>query len=294
MDSVIKYLLCRPRGGLNDTLCQIEHCWSYCEKYKRILIIDTKRSGIFVDFSELFMNNTDSVTHFKLTEDILSEINNLDCQIKEINGKIDTYQSEFKKGLNYVLAKTEIKLTFDFDKDHNHKLLIYEQCGGGTNSLNLLNRLKLSTNLKNKFLENKIDDKYQSIHVRNTDYKTNYEKLLYELKEHLKGENVLVCSDDIEVIEESKKILYQSKIISKTSNDFSDKGKPLHSTINNYSQEQKMIITTNSIIDLLLLASSERIHYSNLSNYNFYVLSGFTKLAVLLSENKNILKNLIS
>ena len=53
----MKYLLCRPRGGLNDTLNQIELCWRYSEIYNRILIIDTEyliSTGISVKFSSLF------------------------------------------------------------------------------------------------------------------------------------------------------------------------------------------------------------------------------------------------
>jgi hypothetical protein len=49
-----RYLLCRPHGGLNDTLCQIEKCWKYALKSDRVLIIDTRNSGLHADFSEYF------------------------------------------------------------------------------------------------------------------------------------------------------------------------------------------------------------------------------------------------
>lgn len=292
MGSNLKYLLCRPRGGLNDTLCQIETCWSYCEKYNRILIIDTTKSGLFVDFSELFISKNSNFK-FQIDKEILTTLNSIDCQFPEINGRIDKYISDFEKGRNYVLRGTNIQLTFNFEKDYKERLLVLEQCGGGVSSLNLLRRLKLSDRLKSEFLKNRIEGSYKSIHVRNTDYRTDYRRLLSDLKQELKNETVLVCSDDHRVIEESIKILSESIIISKTSNDFVTKGKPLHSPLNNYSNEQKLIVSQNSIIDLLLLASSEKIYYSNLENYSFYVLSGFTKLALLLNNNKNIIQELL-
>ena len=49
-----KYLLCRPRGGLNDTLTQISLCLDYAFKFKRHLIIDTMRSGILDRFDNYF------------------------------------------------------------------------------------------------------------------------------------------------------------------------------------------------------------------------------------------------
>jgi hypothetical protein len=290
---MMKYLLCRPRGGLNDTLCQIEACWSYCEKYNRRLIIDTKRSGIFVDLSELFVNTSENEFIFNLPNELIEELNKLSCQIKVIEKKIDIYKCEYEKENNYVESTTREKLTFDFSIDHKENLLLHEQCGGGTDSINLLKRLKLTDELKKKFNHCKIEGAYKSIHIRNTDYKTNHISLLNELKEELSGQKVLVCSDNQNVVEDAKTILSESDIISKTKNNFSEVGKPLHSTHNNYTYEQKKLLTENSIIDLLLLANSEKIYYSNLSGFNFVKLSGFTKLSILLNQHKDTLNKLI-
>lgn len=298
----MKYLLCRPKGGLNDTLCQIEKCWKYCEKNDRILIVDTTKSGIFINFSELFEQKNKSKFIFEINESLIIKLNKLNCQIKELNGNISNYTSEYLKNENYILKKIGnenkskecIKLTFDFTKNHDEDLIIHEQCGGGTESLELLEKLKLSENIRSLFKKNKIDGDYKSIHVRNTDYKTEYKSLLENLKEILKDEKVLVCSDDYSVIEDSIKILNKSVIITKTSNIFSKSGNPLHSTYNNYTIEEKRQITENSIIDLLLLSKSKKIYYSILSGYDFFKLSGFTKLALLLNEKNHIVDGLLN
>ena len=55
-----RLLLCRPQGGLNDMLCQIEICCAYGEAYDRTTIIDTDyRHSPF--FRDTFANYFDSL-----------------------------------------------------------------------------------------------------------------------------------------------------------------------------------------------------------------------------------------
>ncbi|MDR1911169.1 MAG: hypothetical protein LBQ52_02325 [Helicobacteraceae bacterium] len=49
-----KYIFCRPRGGLNDILCQIDICILYAIDYRRVLYIDTSRSAFLDDFDRYF------------------------------------------------------------------------------------------------------------------------------------------------------------------------------------------------------------------------------------------------
>jgi hypothetical protein len=80
------FLLCRPHGGLNDTFCQIEKCWRYAEKFGRTLIIDTRKSCLFGEFSDFF---TPANTRIKVetnTTKIDAAINSLHCYPPLING----------------------------------------------------------------------------------------------------------------------------------------------------------------------------------------------------------------
>ena len=40
-----RLLLCRPQGGLNDMLCQVEACCRYGERSGRSVIVDTNYAG---------------------------------------------------------------------------------------------------------------------------------------------------------------------------------------------------------------------------------------------------------
>ncbi len=49
-----RFLVCRPRGGFNDTLTQIEKTRRYAIEYGRTLVLDTTRSGLGCRLDRLF------------------------------------------------------------------------------------------------------------------------------------------------------------------------------------------------------------------------------------------------
>ncbi|MCP5000226.1 MAG: hypothetical protein GY933_16185 [Hyphomicrobiales bacterium] len=84
-----KYLLCRPKGGLNDTLCQIERCWQYAEQHHRTLIVDTTRSCFAGEFSNFFepTEASDKIV-FAQTDELLGVLNNASCFPPEVEGNL--------------------------------------------------------------------------------------------------------------------------------------------------------------------------------------------------------------
>ena len=51
----MKYLLCRPGGGLNDNLCVIQKCIEYSKRFNRILLIDTNYNNTYkFNFCDVF------------------------------------------------------------------------------------------------------------------------------------------------------------------------------------------------------------------------------------------------
>ena len=107
------YLLCRPRGGLNDTLCMIEMCWRYAEKFDRQLIIDTKNSALFEDFDKYFrfIDKTVAVTG-SISDALLQHLNTLPCNPKALEGRVDTYRTVFIHGKGFCDEKTDFNLRF--------------------------------------------------------------------------------------------------------------------------------------------------------------------------------------
>ena len=288
-----KFLLCRPIGGLNDTLCQIEKCWRYAEKFGRTLIIDTLNSGLLAEFSEFFSpRNSLTKVHFSLSEKQLCFLDSLTCFPHFAQEKLRTYFAVYSIDVkNYVDRDTSELLTFNFDKNYDELVLIHEQCGGGDLSFYLLNRISISENIRPIVLDRiqHLDHDYLAIHVRNTDYRTQYKDLFRDVYPSVNNKSLLICSDDAEVISHAKNFFTLSNVL--TSSQTPQTGnKPLHLSTTHSDDEQRKKATINSIIDLIALGRSTQLYFANVTAGHS---SGFSRLAMYLCQNKNIIDALL-
>lgn len=288
-----KFLLCRPRGGLNDALCQIEQCWRYAEKFGRTLIIDTLNSGLLAEFSEFF-SPRDSLTkvHFSLSEEQLCFLNTLTCFPHSIQRKLNTYFAVYSKDLgNYMDKETSEMLTFNFDKNYDELVLIHEQCGGGSLSFDLLNRISISENIRPIVLDRiqHLGHEYLAIHVRNTDYQTQYKDLFLDIYPSVTNKPLLICSDDAEVISHAKNFFTLSNVLTNSQSPQTG-NKPLHLSSTHSDDAQRKKATINSIIDLIALGRSTKLYFANVTAGH---ASGFSRLAMHLCQNKNVIDALL-
>ncbi|PPC88319.1 MAG: hypothetical protein CTY31_03855 [Hyphomicrobium sp.] len=88
-----KYVLCRPRGGLNDILCEIERCWAYSEKYNRTLVVDTTKSGFRDDLSKYFeVKDQRAPVVLSLDTDLINAFNKMTAYPPALAGQIKNYE----------------------------------------------------------------------------------------------------------------------------------------------------------------------------------------------------------
>jgi hypothetical protein len=291
--SGLRYLLCRPRGGLNDTLCQIERCWRYAEKYQRILVIDTRNSGLMGNFFDYFSVSKSSIpVRDFFVDDELDGFNQETCLPKCYAGKLEGVGAYFlNPEKNYVDKDHGESITFDFDSDHGEAILIHEQSGGGTLSFSCLQRLHLTEYVCGEALKafEGLPKSYEAIHIRNTDYRSNYKYYFTKLKEKFKGKTVLVCSDDGGVIEYAKIFFADAKILS-FSNGKNINGIPLHLKENYANNEDRKKATIDAIIDLLMLGGAKVFYYIGGKHGH---PSGYSVLAAYLCNNKGVLRSLL-
>jgi hypothetical protein len=67
-----RWVLYRPRGGLNDMLCHVEKCWAYAEKFSRRLVVDVNsRTTFSALFTLLEPKEATIVTKFQLDSRLL-------------------------------------------------------------------------------------------------------------------------------------------------------------------------------------------------------------------------------
>jgi tetratricopeptide (TPR) repeat protein len=288
-----KFLLCRPHGGLNDTLCQIEKCWKYAEKFGRTLIIDTLNSGLLAEFSEFFSpRNSLTKVHFSLSEKQLRFLDSLTSFPHFAQGKLKTYFAVYSVDLgNYMDRETYEILTFNFDKNYDELVLIHEQSDGGDLSFDLFNRISISENIRPIVLDRiqHLGHDYLAIHVRNTDYQTQYKDLFRDVYPYVNNKSLLICSDDAEVISHAKNFFTLSNVL--TSSQTPQTGnKPLHLSTTHSDDEQRKKATINSIIDLIALGRSSKLYFANVTAGHS---SGFSRLAMYLCQNKNVIDALL-
>ena len=132
------FLLCRPHGGLNDTFCQIEKCWRYAEKFGRTLIIDTRKSCLFGEFSDFFTPVNACIKVETNTNNIDIAINSLSCYPPLINGPQINELLEVNRTIyskehgNLVDRVSGAFLTFDFEKDYSESIWFMSNLEVGT------------------------------------------------------------------------------------------------------------------------------------------------------------------
>jgi hypothetical protein len=281
-----KYVLCRPRGGLNDMLCQIQLCWDYAKKFDRTLVINTDNSGFLDSFENYFVLKGSTEVDVVFDFPIGADLTKASCVPNELFSHIDDYKAVWISGGGFVDQASNVKVTFDFTEDYSESVLIHEQCGGGNNSIDVLANFVLSSDLA-KIALDKIETlgTYQSIHVRNTDYKTEYESFFNEIDSSSGEEKLVLCTDDYACQSYAVKFFRERLMLSSNIPDLN--GKSLHANM----KINRLQANYDSIIDLLVLASGTKLHTTNLTGG---FKSGFSRLAEHLQARKDIIEQLLS
>lgn len=282
-----RFLLCRPQGGLNDTFCQIGICWNYASQFGRTLVVDTRNSGLHTQFSDFFAPRRNSPRLiFNASDELLESLNALKCYPSEIGGKLHRLDLAQLYSLKYVFKDDiSIPITFDFSKDYAHEVLVHEQCGGGGASYSLLEKIRLSPDIRSVILERikHLGEGYSAVHVRNTDIRTNFEELFQRIGPEVKGKRLLVCSDNTAVVRYARTYFRDSEIL--VSSEIPDTGGiALHGP---GGDKQHAI---DAIVDLIALGRSEKLYFA-ISEHG--KVSGFTHLAAHLSRNKYVVHALL-
>ncbi len=282
-----RYLLCRPQGGLNDTLCQIGICWNYAFEFGRTLVIDTRNSGLRAQFSDFFAPRRNSPRLiFNASDHVLETLNTLSCYPPELGGKLHRLDLAQLHSLNYVFKHdVSVPLTFDFSEDYAHDVLVHERWGGGRASYSLLEKIRLSPNLRPVILERikHLGEGYSALHVRNTDIQTNYKELFQRIAPEVKGKRLLVCSDDAAVVRYARSYFHDSEVL--VTSEIPDMGgTPLH------GPGGDKLHAIDAIVDLIALGRSEKLYFS-ISEHG--LVSGFTHLAAHLWRNKYVIHALL-
>lgn len=286
-----KYILCRPEGGLNDTLTQIEAACLYGYKTQRIIVVDTAHpsSKHFRDDFSYYFTSIDPNLYLNVDQ-FSTAFDNTTVYPAFLSGRVSNYDIEIVPN-NPLWLETRFKLPIvvDYGRDYSETLVVHQHFGGGSISLDTLRRLRLKSWLVDALHDRlqRIGDSYSAIHIRNSDIQTDYESVIAELKNVSSLFSKLFVATDSKIVLDSFKREFGDRIISFT--HLPDSTAPLH-----YLASDPRQCNTDAILDLLTLACSDQYMMTELSNCNFAKISGYSLLAYNLHKNKTVLQNLIN
>lgn len=295
-----RYLLCRPEGGFNDMLCQIELCWRYAETHERTLIVDSAVTGFGDDFATYFRLAEGQIAELQLSPERLQQLNAVSTIPEGVKGRLADYDKIFSEQIRrFVTATGHTPLTFNPNLRYAQICLLHHQHGGGTVSLDALRRLRLQPELA-KYIRKRIvglGSDYDAIHVRHTDYVTDVGHFFKSLVGKLAGRRVLVCSDNAEVIALARQTFKRAEIV--TVSDVPDLGGlPIHVHAK-AAGIPVWQLNRDMLTDLFALATSSHLYVSRVADgpggrLPFQKLSGFSYLAVALNKRRRLLQKLLT
>jgi hypothetical protein len=291
-----RVVLCRPEGGLNDMLCQIERCCRYAEAFNRTVVVETDYrharffrdpiSKYFVSRQERLVFKTDHIAAYCDLEDVAPAI---------AAGRLTDYRARYDyKTYRFVEEDSGQALSFDFNRDHPEKTLLHHDSGGGNVSIGTLSRMRLHDNLTDLLIARAraIGGRYLAVHIRNTDLKTRYEQRIDNLARELpQAARLFVATDNRNCLSYCRDAFGADRVFAFAKLP-AVAGQALHapdSVVDIYEANR------DAILDLVMLGLAANCYAFELEKNEFGVrYSGFSVLALTLQATRPVLSQLIS
>ncbi|MBS7537786.1 hypothetical protein [Ancylobacter lacus] len=262
-----RFLLARPRAGLNDALMQLERCRRYAAAYDRTLVLDLTRGGMRLPFGELFRARPEfGCAVLDASPDVIAALDRIaDVEPAGIAGRLGSYEPTWhEQGLMYACRDTGTPLRFDMSRDHAARCLVYEQAGGGLTGVWPLRGLSLAPDIAAEIVARlaRLGPDYDALHVRHTDYQTDFRKLFERTKPLFVGRRLLVCTDSAEV-QRFARSYFAPEVEVLFSSEIPDLGgKPIHET----RIVAARVAAVDQFCDLIAMARARRYLFSALSS----------------------------
>jgi len=267
-----------PIGGLMDMLCRICRWVKYCKENNRILIIDTRyHKSIAKDSIFNYITFNEPVIYTGNIDELYASLKGRSFYPPEYATLLYSDPASINKG-----SITGVDLT-----NLNNEDVILECSEGGCpdETFNFLSVCKITPLVKDVYLKRRatLPESYISVHIRNTDYKSNVNGFLTQHSKILEDNPVFLASNNKETINSMKSKFGKIQTFSNIKN--STQAGSHHGIPRTVEESRDM--TIDIIVDLLLLASGKEI----------YITSGqstYSKVAQKLQQAPHVLHSLIN
>ncbi len=283
----MKFILCRPQGGLNDILVQIEKCCQYGERFGRKVVVDTEYEHSYTfreRFSTYFESKSENIV-LDATE-YLQSFESLSVYPQCLQGKLSEYRAHWQNINGYFVfaeSETATPTQFDLNTAFEEDLLVHHQGGGGHQSSLLGHRLKLTQSMFDE-LAHRLDligGEFDAAHVRHTDMQSNYSEAIDKLR-NLNFTKLFIATDNKVILEIFRSAFPDKNIIS-----FSHLpeivGQPIHF---GHAGVPINIANKEAILDLFTLAFAKTLTLCRAMDVPYSEYSGYSMLAKNLHEDR--------
>lgn len=274
-------------------LCQIGKCAIYAEKHERLLVIDTFNTAFRDDLGRYF-TPVENDRIVMANQALLESLGVLEVVPACLSGQVNDYQQLYApKRKHFITVDTLEAISFDFRQAYQEPLLVHHNCGGGLHSIDALQRLRLTRPMTEAFQARiaALGGPYAAIHVRHTDYQSDYIKFFNSLAGRIPQDRIVICTDNLEVLKYGKRFFRKPVFNFSILPDQNDA--PLHSN----PLLSKQQVNSDSILDLMTLARANTLFITAISNgarHNGTRYSGYSRLAAALNRNQPIVDSLLS
>lgn len=284
----MRYLFCFPREGFNDICNVIWICYNYCKKYDRILVIDTRNINTMKDDIRKYIIFKDNKTVYggnidELYESLKKSDRTFLPDIRHIPYE-NIYDAIDPKHMRKCFSANPYFLSIN--RNYDEDILFYSRAGSGNGIVNMLKEVDLNKELREYIITKRkmLPKEYISLHVRNTDYKTNISYYLNKNEEKFLGKDIFLGSDNRNSVDEITDFFEKKSRIYFFSNIPYNDNKPLHNT---YDFKDRKEYIYDIITDIFLLSLGNEFYYT-------CELSWFSKNIVEIRKNINIIEDLLN
>ncbi|MEL6060826.1 MULTISPECIES: hypothetical protein [unclassified Methylobacterium] len=221
---------------------------------------------------------------------IRHSVDTMDVMPPELKGRLNSYTPQWYGAVkNFVDTESGARICFDITKEYDADIVVRHACGGNERALIALKTLVLHdhmvANLERRI--NAIGRPFSAIHIRNTDYRTDYEQAIDQIKKSILLP-VFVATDSSKCRDYCRKVFDDSNVISFSK--LPDEEIPIHSTRNFLTPFER---NSDAILDLVTLALSNEYYKIPLRVGSAFAYSNYSNLAELLVRNSGILISLL-
>jgi hypothetical protein len=280
-----KIVICRPQGGFNDILCQVVKCYIYCRKFDRDLYVDTGFDGNQYFKESLGEYFSSKCRHLKFNEIPRFYSGETSVFPKELSETGDEYEYDFDDlSRSYLLRGCRKPITFDFALNYDEHILVHHASGGGTESSLFFAIAEFRPSILKQIEDGSrhIPQSSIGVHVRFTDYRSDYSDILERLGNE-NAKHVFLCSDSDFIHQQFDRYLDSTSVHSYSS---LKGGQPIHLIEGNASEEAIQKLNFAMLRDLVVLSKCNRIYIAPLNNLGEISpdkYSGFSMLALRMN-----------